>query len=72
MHSQTDLFKDVRLVEFMSLVFIHLPGESYRSQLRSLLLYLGYIFRALINSLVGQFISHYSLTHLGAIAVQIW
>ena len=44
--------KDVPLVEFMSLVFTRMPGESYRRPLRSLLLYLYYVFRALINSLV--------------------
>ena len=36
----------------MSLVFTRTPGESYCRGLRSLLLYLCYIFRALINSLV--------------------
>ena len=41
----------VPLVEFMYLV---MPGESYRRQLRSLLLYLCYVFRALINSRVSQ------------------
>ena len=39
----------VPLVEFMCLVFTHMPGESYCRRLRSLLLRL---FRALINSLV--------------------
>ena len=43
---------DVPLVEFMHLVFTRTPGESYCRQLRSLLLYLCYVFRALINSLV--------------------
>ena len=43
---------DVPLVEFMYLVFTRMPGESYHKQLRSLLLYLCYVFRALINSLV--------------------
>ena len=42
-------FKDVPLVEFMYLVFTRVPGESY---LRSLLLWLGDVFRALITSLV--------------------
>ena len=28
-------FEDVPLVEFMYLVFTHMPGESYRRQLRS-------------------------------------
>ena len=32
--------------------YIYMPGESYRRQLRSLLLYLCYVFRALMNSLV--------------------
>ena len=44
--------KDVLLVEFMYLAFTRMPGESYRRRLRSLLLYLCYVFRALINSLV--------------------
>ena len=33
----------------------NMPGESYRRRLRSLLLYLCYVFRALINSLVCRF-----------------
>ena len=44
--------EDVPLVEFTYLVFTRMPGESYRRRLRSLLLYLCYIFRALITSLV--------------------
>ena len=36
--------EDVPLVEFMYLVFTRMPGESYRRQLRSLLLYLCYVF----------------------------
>ena len=36
----------------MYLVFTRMPGESYRRQLRSLLLCICYVFRALINSLV--------------------
>ena len=36
--------EDVPLVEFMYLVFTRMPGESYSRQLRSLLLYLRYIF----------------------------
>ena len=43
---------DVPLVEFMYLVFTHMSDESYRRRLRSLLLYLCYVLRALINSLV--------------------
>ena len=44
--------EDVPLVEFMYLVFTRMPGESYRRGLRSSVLYLCYVFRALINSLV--------------------
>ena len=44
--------ESVPLVEFMYLVFTRMPDESYRRQLRSLLLYLCYVIRALINSLV--------------------
>ena len=44
------------LVEFMYLVFTRMPDcESYRRRLRSLLLYLCYAFRVLINSLVRWF-----------------
>ena len=46
------LFEDVPLVEFMYLVFIHMPGESYYRRLRSLLLCLCEVFQALINSLM--------------------
>ena len=42
--------EDVPLVEFMCLVFTRMPGESYRRRLGSLLLYLCYVFWALINS----------------------
>ena len=45
-------FQDVSLVEFVYLVFTRMPGEGYRWRLRSLLLYLYYVFRALITSLV--------------------
>ena len=38
--------------EFMYLLFTRMPGESYRRRLRFLSLYLGNVFRALINSLV--------------------
>ena len=45
--------EDVPLVEFMYLVFTRKPPvENYRMRLRSLLLYLYYVFRALTNSLV--------------------
>ena len=43
--------EDVPLVEFMCLIFTRMPGESYRRRLRSLLLCLCDVFRALINSL---------------------
>ena len=46
------MFEDVLLVVFTYLVFTHMAGESYRRRLRSLLLYLCYVLRALINSLV--------------------
>ena len=46
------VFGDVPLVEFLYLVSTRMPGESYRRRLRSLLLYLCYVFPALINSLV--------------------
>ena len=36
--------EEVPLVEFMYLVFTRMPGESYRRRLRSLLLYLCYVF----------------------------
>jgi len=49
--------EDVPLVEFMYLVFTRLSGESYSRRLRSLLLYLWYVFRALINSPVCCFLS---------------
>ena len=45
----------VPLVDFMSLVFTCMPGESYCRWLRSLLLYLCYIFQVLINALVCWF-----------------
>ena len=47
--------EDILLAEFMYLLFTHMPGNSYRRRLRSLLLYLCYAFRALINSLVCWF-----------------
>ena len=51
-HANTE---EVSLVEFMYLVFTRMPTESYSGRLRSLLLYLCYVFRALINSLVRWF-----------------
>ena len=44
-------FEDLPLVEFMYLVFTRMPSEIYRRRLRSLVLYLCYVFRPLINSL---------------------
>ena len=51
-NSHQTTFSFVPLAEFTYLVFTHMPGESYRRCLRSLLLYLCYVFQALINSLV--------------------
>ena len=48
-------FEDVPLVEFMYLVFTCMPGESYCTGLKSLLLYLCYIFQVLTPSLVCWF-----------------
>ena len=42
--------EDVPLVEFMHLVFTRMPGASYRRRLKSLLLYLCYVFPAVIIS----------------------
>ena len=39
-------------LEVMYLAFTHMPGESYRRRFRSLLLYLCYVYRELVNSLV--------------------
>ena len=47
--------EDVPMMEFMYVVFTHMPGESYCRQRGSLLLYLCYVFWALINSLVCWF-----------------
>ena len=58
----------ITLVEFMYLVFTRMPGESYRRQLRSLLLCLCDVFRALINSLVCWFCR----SALGLVLFQIW
>ena len=41
--------EDVPLVEFMYLVYTRIPGESYRRRLRSLLLYLCWVYRALFS-----------------------
>ena len=45
-------YRRVPVVEFLCLVFTGMSGESYRRRLRCLLLYLSYVLRALINSLV--------------------
>ena len=39
----------------MYIVFTRIPGESYRKRLKSLWLYLCYVFRALLNSIVVDF-----------------
>ena len=49
-------FETVPLVEFMYVVFTRMPGESYRRRLRSLLLCLFDVLRALINSLFVYFV----------------
>ena len=49
------LFEDVPLVEFTYLIFTRMPGESYHRRLRSLLLYLCYVFWVQINSLACWF-----------------
>ena len=41
-------------MEFRYVVFTRMPGESDRRRLSSLLVYLCYVFRALINSLVDS------------------
>ena len=43
--------KDVPLVEFMYLVSTCMPGESYHRRLRSLVLYLHYVFQVPIDDL---------------------
>ena len=57
----------VPLVEFLYLVFTHMPGESYRRRLRSSLLYLCYVFQAKFNSLVSSFCT----SALGLVLFQI-
>ena len=47
--------KTVPLMEFIDLVFTRMPSESCSRRLRDLLLFLRYVFRALINSLVVWF-----------------
>ena len=51
-HCGASFFEDVPLVEFMYHVFTRMPGESYRRRIRSLLLSLYYVLRALVNSLL--------------------
>ena len=51
LHTYT-CWMDVLLVEYMYLVFTRMPCESYRRRLRSLLLCLCDVYRALIYSLV--------------------
>ena len=49
---QKDKKRNDKTVEIVYLAFTRMPGESYRRRLRSLLLCLCDVFRALINSLV--------------------
>ena len=51
-----------------TLYFTRMPGESYRRRLRSSLLYLSYVFQALINSLVCWFCT----SALGLLFEIIW
>ena len=50
--------EDVSLVEFMYLVFTHMPGKSYGKQFRSLLLYSCDIFQVLTKSLHFLILDH--------------
>ena len=52
----------------MYLVYTRMPGESYRRRLGSLLLYLCYVFLALINSLVCWICT----SALGLVLFRIW
>ena len=54
-HLGAFFFEDVPPVEFIYLVFTHMPGESYCRRLRSLFLCLNDVFRALIDLLVCWF-----------------
>ena len=54
-HRPVRVSHEQQTVMWMYLVFTRMPGESYRRWLRSLLLYLCDVFRALINSLVCWF-----------------
>ena len=51
----------------MYLVFIPMPGENYRRPLRSLLLYMCYVFRALITSLVCELMKVLTFSRLIAV-----
>jgi len=54
-YSSGIVLEDVPLVELVLLVFIRMPDDSYRKQLRSSLLCLYDVFLVLINSLVCWF-----------------
>ena len=54
--------------EFMHSAFTRMPGESYRRWFRSQLLYLCYVFRALISSLISVLIHQSSLKFAAVIA----
>ena len=58
--------EDVPLVEFMYLIFTNMPGESYCGRLRSLLLYLCYIFalRSFIIQPPSTFQNFFTFTFL--------
>ena len=58
-------FKIKMIDESVYLVFTRMPGKSYLRRLRSLLLYLYYVFRELVYSLVCWFLkmNNYSVEH---------
>ena len=61
-------YPNLPLVEFMYLVFTRMLGESYPRRLRSVLLCLCDVFRALINSLVCCFLTEKLEIHLTRLA----
>ena len=64
--------EDVPLVEFMYLIFIRMPDESYRRRLRSLVC-LCDVFRTLANSHVCLLFLIVPLSNLGHTQVgQVW
>ena len=65
----SELFIEIRLVpvplmEFMCLVFTHMPGKNYSRRLRSLLLCLRDVFWAPVNSLACSFLCYLSIAEI--------